>query len=119
MARKKRPAEPKVQTRFKQPKQRLFLKQWRKYRDNITQARLAERSGVSQGMISQLENGASDYTGELLEKLSFGLNCTPADLIMRNPTDPEAPWTIWERLKPAQRKQAVRLLQALVDEDAA
>lgn len=113
--------EPKVQTRFKQPKKRLFLKEWRKYRDDITQDRLAERAGISQGMISQLETGQSDYTGELLERLSEALNCEPADLIMRNPTDPEAPWTIWERLKPSQRRTAIRMLEALADqaEDAA
>jgi transcriptional regulator with XRE-family HTH domain len=111
--------ENKVQTRFKQPKRRLFLAQWRKYRDEMTQERLAERAGVSQGMISQLENGTSDYTGELLEKLAFGLNCQPADLIMRNPTDPKAPWTIWDRIKPELRAQALRVLETFADEEAA
>jgi transcriptional regulator with XRE-family HTH domain len=118
MAKKTIP-EVKVRTRFKQPKQRTFLPQWRKYRDNITQERLAERAEVSQGMISQLETGQSDYTGELLEKLSYALRCEPADLIMRNPLDTEAPWSIWERLKPEQRKQAIRLLKALAEDDAA
>ncbi len=38
---------------------------------------------------------------------------------MRNPLDPEAPWSIWERLKPEQRKQAIRVLRALADESEA
>lgn len=117
MPTKKKP-EPKVRTRFKQPKQRLFLKEWRKHRDGMTQARLAERANVTQGMISQLENGKSDYTGELLEKLADALNCKPTDLMTRNPLDPESPWTIWERLKPDQRKVALRMLRAIEDEAA-
>lgn len=115
---KKNP-EQKVQTRFKQPKRRLFLKEWRKYRDDLTQERLAERAGVSQGMISQLETGDSDYTGDLLEKLAYGLNCEPADLIMRNPTDPEAPWTIWDRIKPERRLQALRVLETFAEAEEA
>jgi transcriptional regulator with XRE-family HTH domain len=115
---KKKPAEPKV-PRFKKPKRRTFLPEWRKYRDNITQERLAERAGVSQGMISQLETGASDYSGELLEKLAYALNCEPADLIMRNPLDTAAPWSIWEQLKPEQRSIAIRFLKALREDEAA
>jgi transcriptional regulator with XRE-family HTH domain len=112
---KKGAAGPKVQTRFKQPKRRTFVTEWRRYR-SLTQERLAERAGVSQGMISQLETGQSDYTGELLEKLADALECKPADLIMRNPLDTEAPWLIWDQLKPEQRKQALRVLKALIDE---
>lgn len=114
---KRKAAEPKVQTCFKQRKRRTFLREWRKHR-GLTQERLAERAGVSQGMISQLETGESDYTGELLEKLADALQCEPADLIMRNPLDTEAPWSIWDRLRPDQRKQAIRVLKALVDEAA-
>ena len=100
-------------------KKRLFLKEWRAFRDDITQERLADRAGISQGMISQLENGTSDYTGALLDKLAYALRCDPGDLIMRNPVDPESPWSIWETLKPEQRRQAIRLLKALIDEEAA
>jgi len=96
-----------------------LLKRWRKYRDNLTQERLAERTGLSQGMISQLENGQSDYTGGMLELLADALRCDPPDLVMRDPLDPEGIWSIWDRLKPAQRRQAVRLLKALADEEAA
>jgi transcriptional regulator with XRE-family HTH domain len=96
-----------------------LLKDWRKYRDNITQARLADRAGLPQAMISRLENREIDYTGEVLERLAIALNCEPADLLIRNPLDPDAPWTIWNNLKPAQKKQAVRLLKALIDEQAA
>jgi transcriptional regulator with XRE-family HTH domain len=109
----------KVVPRFKPQRRKLFLREWRKYRDNLTQERLADRAGVSQGMISQLENGQSDYTGDLLEKLAYALRCEPADLIMRNPADPEAPWSIWERLKPEHRAIVSRFVASLVEGDEA
>jgi len=103
----------KVTPRFKKPKGLPLLPKWRKYRNEMTQDQLAERSGVTQGMISHLENGNTDFTGNMLERLAFALQCEPPDLIMRDPTDSEAPWTIWETLKPAERRQAVEILKAL------
>lgn len=90
----------------------LFLKQWRKHR-GLTQEQLAERVGITQGMISHLENDKSDYSGQLLAELAYALQCEPGDLVMRDPTDPEAPWSIWDTLKPATKKQAVEILHAL------
>lgn len=103
----------KVVPRFKPKKGLPLLKKWRAYRNDITQTQLAERSGVSQGMISQLENEETDYTGETLQKLAFGLDCEPADLIMRDPTDTEAPWSIWETLKAPEKKQAIEIMKTL------
>src|SRR5581483_2652528 len=76
---------------------RIFLKQWREYR-GLSQERLAERIGRSVGQISQLERGLIGYTQETLELLADALLCDPADLIMRNPQDPEAIWSLWENL---------------------
>jgi transcriptional regulator with XRE-family HTH domain len=106
-------------SRSKRVKGLPLLKDWRKYRDNITQARLADRAGLPQAMISQLENGGVDYTGEVLERLAAALNCEPADLLMRSSLDADAPWTIWHNLKPAQKTLAIRLLKALADERVA
>lgn len=90
----------------------LKLRQWRKYR-GLNQEQLAERAGISQGMVSQLENNKTDYTGQLLNVLAYALQCEPGDLVMRDPTDPEAPWSIWDTLKPGEKRQAVEILQAL------
>lgn len=107
-----------VTPRQKQRKGIPFLRHWRKHR-GLNQQRLADRAEVTQGMISQLENGKSDYTGELIERLAAALNCTPADLMMRNPLDPESPWSIWDRIKPEARPQAVRMLKVLAGDEAA
>jgi transcriptional regulator with XRE-family HTH domain len=85
----------------------------------MTQARLAERIDMSVSSISQLESGKQDYTQGTLEALADALQCEPGDLLMRNPLDTEAVWTIWDRLKPGQKRQAVELLRVLLDAEAA
>lgn len=93
-------------------RRRWFLKEWREYRD-LSQERLADRVGVTQGLISQLENNRVNYTSDLLEKLADALLCEPADLLIRNPMDAEAPWSIWDTLPKPARVQAIEILKAL------
>jgi transcriptional regulator with XRE-family HTH domain len=82
----------------------------------MTQSRLAERAGLTQRMISELENGTSDYTGEVLESLADALRCEPADLLARNPFDPKGPlWVVWKELKPEQKMRAIQLMKALLE----
>ncbi|WP_371346049.1 helix-turn-helix domain-containing protein [Ancylobacter sp. IITR112] len=107
----------KVRTNFKPPKPRHFIRQWRKHR-GLTQEQLAEIVGVTHGAISQLERGETGYTQPMLEALAGAMHCEPADLIMRDPTQVGAPWSIWEALKPAEREKALdymRFLQQQVD----
>src|SRR5437868_1495269 len=99
-----------------QTKRRHFIKEWRIHR-NLTQDQLAERVGVSAPNLSRLENFRQDYTQSILEALAEALQCEPADLIMRNPMQPDAPWSIWETLKPAQQRQAMTIIRALRDSD--
>jgi transcriptional regulator with XRE-family HTH domain len=107
----------KVKPRFKPEKPRHFIKEWRKHR-GLTLEALAERIGVTHGAISQLERGITSYTQPMLEALAEAMYCEPADLIMRDPTDGEAPWSLWDGLKPAQKAQAIRVMKALKDDAA-
>jgi transcriptional regulator with XRE-family HTH domain len=111
--------EKRVYPRFKRPRGLPLLEKWREYRNGMTQQQLADLCDLTQGMISHLETGKSDYTGELLDALAYALGCEPADLIMRNPLDPEAPWTIWDQLSPSQRIVALKQMQALAEQRAA
>lgn len=104
-----------VQTRFKPTRARHFIRAWRKYR-GLTLEQLAERVEVTHGAISQLERGETNYTQPMLEAIAKALQCTPADLIMRDPNDSSAPWSIWERLEPEQREKANSYLRFLSDE---
>lgn len=107
----------KVRPNFKSPRPRYFFKEWRKYR-GLTQEGLADIIGVTTSSISQLETGKQGFTDSTLMALAEALNCEPADFLMRNPLDDEAPWSIWETLKPDQKKQTIRFLKSFgVHED--
>ena len=93
-------------------KTRWFLKEWRKHR-GYTQERLAEMTGLSKPYVSQLETGKRQYTQELLEHFAEALRCEPADLIIRDPSDPTGIWSIWDQLKPVERAQVVEIAKTL------
>lgn len=92
----------------------FFLKQWRQHR-GLTQDRLAERIGTSKGYISDLERGVRRYNQDLLEALADALTCSPADLLMRDPSQKDAIWSIWDQAKPAERQQIIAVARALTD----
>ena len=97
----------------KPKKPRHLIRQWRKYR-GYSQERLAEIVGVTDGAISQLERGDTNYTQQMLEALAVALMCEPADLIMRNPTDSENIWSLWDKATPGQRRAIVAVAESLI-----
>jgi transcriptional regulator with XRE-family HTH domain len=101
-----------------QHRQRHFIREWRKHR-GLTQEKLADRIGTTKASISRIETGEQPYTQDFLEAAADALMAEPGSLVMRNPLDPDGPWSVWDDLPPAQRKQALRLLRALRDEEAA
>lgn len=104
----------KVQTYFKKPRPRFFFREWRKHR-GLTQEMLGDRIGTSASSISQLESGKQGFTDSTLIAIADALRCGPGDLLMRNPLDPEAPWSIWESIKPERRPQALAVLRAFAE----
>lgn len=96
----------------KRAKTRWYLRQWRKHR-GYTQERLAEMTGMSKPYVSQLETGSRQYTQELLEVLAEALRCDPVDLIIRDPSDPEGMWSVWDGLSPPQRTQVVEIAKTI------
>lgn len=108
-----------VETRFKEPKFRpTFIRQWRKKR-GLSQERLADRVGMTGGNLSEIENGNTGYTQATLEALAEALQCSAADLLIRDPSDPEGLWSLWETAKPAQRKQIIGIIKGLLESEVA
>jgi transcriptional regulator with XRE-family HTH domain len=95
-----------------------FIKEWRKHR-RLTQVQLAERMEMARSYLSLIESGRRRYDQPFLERAAEELNCSPADLIMRNPADPDGLWSIYDGLTAPQRKQAVQLLRVLIGGKAA
>lgn len=92
--------------------QRHFIKQWRVFR-GLTQVQLAERIGIDKSYLSKIESGARRYDQHFLEAAAEALNCEPADLIIRDPSDPEGIWDIWDNLNKPQRLQVVEIAKTL------
>lgn len=95
---------------------RHYVREWRKYR-GLTQERLAERTPFSTGAISQLETGRTKYTQDMLEALAEALQCTPADLLMRDPSRNGAVWSIEDQLKtasPQKRTEVLAVVQTML-----
>lgn len=89
-------------------KQRHYIKEWRKHR-GLSQEQLAERLGVSRPQITKFEKNTRQPDLAELEVLAEILRCEPADLIMRDPTDPDGIWSIWDTLAPTERSQVVEI----------
>lgn len=96
----------------KKAKSPFYLKEWRKHR-GYTQDRLAEMTGLSKPYISQLETRKRQWTEDLLEIFAEALQCAPVDLQIRNPSQPESIWSIWEQLKPAEQTQVVEIAKTI------
>jgi transcriptional regulator with XRE-family HTH domain len=95
-----------------------FIRAWRKHR-GYTLENLAERIGVTHPTLSRVERGLLPFNQDLLELLAEQLMCEPADLLMRDPTDPNGIWSIWDNAKPGERRQIVELAKVIVGKTGA
>jgi len=85
------------------------IKTWREYR-GLDQETGADRIGISRTQLSKIENMKSPYTQGFLQAAAHAYQCTEADLIMRNPLDPNAPWSLVDALQkaPEATRQQIR-----------
>lgn len=100
---------------FQKPRarRRTFFKEWRQHR-GLSQEQLADRLDTSVASISRIESGSQPYTQDVLEALAEALMTDPASLLMRNPDDPEAMWSIWEQAKKGERQLIEELARSVV-----
>jgi transcriptional regulator with XRE-family HTH domain len=103
----------KVTPRFRKPQyRRTFIREWRQHR-NKTLQQLAEAVGTTHASLSRLERGKQPYSQALLEALAEALQTDVASLLMRDPSDPEAIWSVWDQAKPGVRRQIVEIARTL------
>jgi transcriptional regulator with XRE-family HTH domain len=95
------------------PRRTTFIRQWRKHR-GLTLEQLAARLQMTPSHLSMLERGLRGYTQDMLEALAEALTTDPASLLMRDPSDPEAIWSIWDQAKPGERRRIVEVAKALI-----
>lgn len=92
---------------------KTYFRQWRQHR-RLTLRVLADRMSVDPSHISLLERGLRGYTQETLEALAAALRVEKASLLMSDPTDANAIWSIWDRAKPSQKRQIEESARAVV-----
>ncbi len=103
----------KVTPRFrKSPFRKTYIRAWRQHR-NKTLQQLADAVGTTHASLSRLERGKQPYSQALLEALAEALQTDVASLLMRDPSDPEAIWSVWEQAKPGVRRQIVEIAKTL------
>lgn len=93
-------------------KPKHFIREWRQHRC-LNQEQFAHRLGIERSYVSKIETGKRRYDQFFLEAAADALGVTVADLLVRHPADPEGVWSIWDRLKPQERQQAINVLRAL------
>lgn len=93
-----------------------FLRQWRKHK-GLTLETVGAEVGMTGPNLGRVEKGEVPYSQDLLEQLAEMYGCEIADLLVRDPTDPEGIWSIWDRAQPAQRSQIAAVAKALVADE--
>ncbi len=91
-----------------------YIKEWRRYR-GLTQEQLAARLDMDRTTVSKIEGGKQEYSQGFLEATALALRCEPADLIMRDPMQPSAIWSIWDSIPDIEKPKAIAILSTLAD----
>jgi transcriptional regulator with XRE-family HTH domain len=92
-----------------------FLRAWRKHRGK-TLEQVADHLHMSHSQLSRIERHQQPYNQELLEALAQLYMADVVDLLIRDPLEPESMWTLWEKAKPAERRQIVAVTETLLRE---
>lgn len=108
-------AQPPPRQQAQKVWRRIYLREWREYRGLSVEA-LAEKAGVSAGIISLIENRKSAGSPDSLEKLARALHIEIGDIIDVKP-DPDRRGSVmrfW--VSDEDRSRVQRLLSAILTE---
>lgn len=75
-----------------------FIGVWREHMGFSTEA-LCEVAGISQSQVSRLETGRSAYSWKSIQAIAVAYKITPAELIGRDPKDPNDIWALSKMLR--------------------
>lgn len=92
---------------------RTFIRQWREYRGK-TLEQLAEATGITHASLSRIERGLQPYSQAILEAIAEALMTDVPSLLMRDPSDPDGMWSIWDQAKPGERQMIVEVAKTIV-----
>lgn len=97
----------------KRAKPTWYAREWRKHA-GLNLEKAADRLGMAISYLSDLEKGKRRFNQDHLYAMAEAYNCQPADLIMRDPSQPGSIWSIWDQIPAQERDQAVRVLETFM-----
>jgi transcriptional regulator with XRE-family HTH domain len=111
------PGSDNVTPRFKAHR-RTFIRQWREHRGKTleeTARFVGDWTGVgfTHASLSRVERGLQPYSQPILEALAVYLETDEASLIMRDPSDPDGMWSIWDQAKPGERRLIINIAKTV------
>lgn len=92
---------------------KTYLRQWRKHRGR-TLEQVAEHLHMTHGQLSKIERGVQPYNQALIEALAELYMCEPADLLIRDPDDPQGIWSVWDHAAPGEREKIVQVARTIL-----
>jgi|688.fasta_scaffold1681014_1 transcriptional regulator with XRE-family HTH domain len=97
---------------------KTYLHEWLVFR-NKTHEQLANALELSRPQVTKIVNGKRPYTQAFLEAAAEYLDTDPASLLMRDPTQPEAIWSIWDHASEGEKNEIRRFAEFTVKEKKA
>jgi transcriptional regulator with XRE-family HTH domain len=83
---------------------KTYFREWRQHRALTLQV-LADRMSITPSHLSMLERGQRGYSQAILESLAAALRVDKASLLLGDPSDPSAIWSVWDRAKASQKRR--------------
>lgn len=83
---------------------KTYLQEWLTFR-NRNHEQLAGFLDKDRSYVTKIVNGSRPYSQEFLEAAADYLETSPASLLMRDPTQPEAIWSLWEHASIGVRRE--------------
>lgn len=92
-----------------------YLREWRRFRNNMTQEQLAEKVGTNPNMIGYLEAGERGLSAKWLRRLADALETTPGMILEHNPFELDSDLLeIWVKASERERRQISDIAKTLV-----
>lgn len=99
---------------------RTFIREWRQAKP-MTLAELADKMGMNEGYLSEIENGQRRYNQDILERAATALGVPAGYLLSRKPppgerkldySDPYLAANVLEKLKDDDRQHIAALIES-------
>ena len=94
---------------------KTYLQEWLDHR-NKTHEQLASFIEMSRPHVTKIINGKRQYTQEFLEAAADYLETSPGSLLMRDPSQEDSIWSLWDQAKTGDREEILRYASFVIQQ---